>query len=587
MLGRVTFRFLAVGCICACASGAEPAPWVVVQASHFEVYSQSEAAARDALGKLEWLRGVAERELGWSSAAANRLRVIGFRSGDEYAAYRPRPVSDGFYAGSQSRDYIALPGLGAALAGALAHEYAHALIHRIGLTPPVWLNEGFAEVFSAAAAGPSGDDRGDVAARLQLLRRRPWLPLSEIVSLTADSPLLDNRDSAEMFYAQSWALTEMLVRAPAYAPRFSSLLAEVGAGTAGGRTLETVYGKPLEAIASDARSWIGERPRSPLPATAAPAVQAPVEARPLTAFAMQLVLADMLVTSQQLDRAETLLGQLAREAPEQPDAYAGLGVVAMARGNPAAARRWWKRALDLGLADGDICYRYATLLDGASASDDELRAALERTLALQPDLDDARWRLALLEENEGHDAASLAQLHAMKTIAPNRTQAYWCVVAGAELGLGRNDEARQAAAKALALATTEEQLERATRIQYMAQTHLDVQLRSDSNGRPEMMATRVPNDAADWNPFIEPGDQIHRVSGTLQQVDCAANGIQITVRSTSGLLRLTIPDPSRVRILRGPTEFTCGEQTPATVTVDYAVRKSGAGGVVRGIEFQK
>ncbi|MFZ0937704.1 MAG: hypothetical protein WA015_25520, partial [Bryobacteraceae bacterium] len=94
------------------------------------------------------------------------------------------------------------------------------------------------------------------------MRRRPWLPLSEIVSLAADSPLLDNRDSAEMFYAQSWALTEMLVRAPVYSPRFAGLLAEVGAGTASGQTLERVYGKPLDAIASDVHAWIGERPRN-------------------------------------------------------------------------------------------------------------------------------------------------------------------------------------------------------------------------------------------------------------------------------------------------------------------------------------
>ncbi|MGB9456744.1 MAG: tetratricopeptide repeat protein [Bryobacteraceae bacterium] len=580
------FRFLAIACLCACAHAAEPSWWVVVQDSHFEVYSQSEAEARDALGKLEWLRVLAERQVGWSPAAAHRVRVIGFRSEDEYEAYRPKPLSDGYYAGSQSRDYIVVPALDAAHDGALAHEYAHALIHRIGLTPPVWLNEGFAEVFSAAA-GPSGDDRGDVAARLQLLRRRPWLPLSEIVSLAANSPVLDHRESAEMFYAQSWALTEMLVRSPAYAPRFASLLAEVGAGAAGGRTLETIYGKPLDAIASDMGSWIGERPHNPLPAAAAPAAPAAVEARPVTAFAMKLVLANVLVTSQQLDRAEALYDQLARDAPNRPEAYAGLGVIAMARGDTEAARRWWKRALELGLADGDICYRYVALLDGAGVTGAELRAALERTLALRPDLDDARWRLALLEESEGHDRTSLAQLHAMKAIAPNRAQAYWCVTADAELGLGRSDEASLAAAKALALATTEEERARAARIQYTAQTHLDVQLRSDSNGRPEMVTTRVPNNAADWNPFIEPGDDIHRVSGTLQQVDCTANGIRITVRLTSGPLRLTIPDPTRVRILRGPAEFTCGAQTPAAVTVEYAMRQSSTDGVVRGIEFQK
>jgi len=317
-------------------------------------------------------------------------------------------------------------------------------------------------------------------------------------------------------------------------------------------------------------------------------VEPAAEARPVTGFAMQLVLGDLLLTSQQLDRAETLFDRLARQAPDRPEPFGGLGITAMARGRGEDARRWWKRALELGLADGDICYRYAALLDGAGVAGAELRAALERTLELRPDLDGARWRLALLEENEGHDAASLAQLRAMKTVAPGRAHGYWCAVANAELGLGRNDEARQAAAKALELAATAEENERAARIQYSAQTHLDVQFRSDSSGRQEMVTTRVPNDAADWNPFVEPGDDIHRVSGTLQQVDCAAIGIQITVKTASGGLRLAIPDPGRVRILRGPADFTCGAQTPAHVTVDYAAKKSEqADGVVRGIEFQQ
>lgn len=578
----MTFRFLAIACLCVNAPAVEPSAWVVIQDSRFEVYSRSEAAARDALGRLERLRVVAERDLGWKPAAAHRVRVIDFGTEDEFAAYRPKPLSEGYYAGSQTRDYIALPGLDAQHGGALAHEYAHALIHSIGLNPPAWFNEGFAEVFSMAEPGPGGDD---LPARLQVLRRRPWLPLSELISLPADSPLLDNRNSAEMFYAQSWALTEMLARAPGYAPRFGGLLASLSAGRAGGAALEAAYGKSLDAVARDMRSWVGRRPQL-APAKAEPAAGAAVEARPVTSFDMGLLLGDLMVTSQQLDRAEMLYGQLAREAPDRPEAFAGLGVTAMARGHLDGARRWWKRALDLGLADADVCHRYAALLDSAGVSGDELRLALERTLELQPNLDDARWRLALLEASEGRPAASLAHLRAMETISSERANGYWCAVADALLDLGRNDEASQAAAKALELAATDQDRQRAVRIQHMAQTHLAVQFRSDSSGRQEIVTTRVPNDAADWNPFIEPGDEIHLASGMLQHLDCAGSSIEMAVQTASGLLRLTIPDPGRVRVRPGPADFTCGAQAPAYVTVEYAARKTGqTDGVARGIEF--
>ena len=588
MRGKLTLslRYLAFACLCASAfAGAQPA-WVVVRDSRFEVYSrQSESAARHALRKLEWLRILAERQAGWSAPSDHRLRVIGFRSAEEYAAYRPQPLSDGYYAGLGNRGYIVLPGLGAEHDAALAHEYAHALVHTAGFSPPAWFNEGFAEVFSAMSTAPQA---GDVPARLQMLGERPWLPLSQLVSLDADSPLLVNRGRAEMFYAQCWALTEMLLRAPGYAPRFASLVTAVGGGTADAGTLERIYGKSPEEISSDLHAWIGRLPADVAPRPPAPVAETAVEARPVNPFEMQLVLADLMLTSRQFDRAEAIFGQLARQAPGRPEPFGGLGVVAMSRANGDAARGWWKRALELGLGDGDICYRYAALLDAAGVTGAELRAALERTLALRPDLDDAHWRLAMLEENEGHDAASLAQLRAMKVIPPQRAHAYWRAVANAQLGLGRNEEAASAAAKAFELAQTPEEHALAAGIQYTARTHLDVQFHSDPSGRQEMVTTRVPNGVADWNPFIEPGDEIRRVSGALQQLDCAADGIQITVETASGPLRLAVPDPRRVRILHGPADFTCGAQPAVAVTVDYAA-KPGAqgGGVVRGIEFRQ
>jgi len=576
----LTIRLLAIVSLCAAAPGAEPSAWMVVDNGSFEVYSRSEAAARDALGRLEKLRVLAAEQMGWRVAAAHRVRVIGFGSAEEYLAYRPK-VSDGFYAGSESRDYIALPGLGGEYAGALAHEYAHVLIHSLGLTPPTWLNEGLAIVFSAEATGR------EMPARLQLLRRRPWRPFAEIVSAGEGSPLLADRENAEMFYAECWALTETLMHAPDYAPRFARLVASLGAGGAGSKAVEAVYGKPLEAIETDAHAWIGRLPREPAPRGEMLAVDTAAVARPLSAFAMGLVLGDLLLTSRQPGRAEALFGQLAREAPRRPEPYAGLGAAAMAAGKNEDARRWWKRSLELGLADGDICYRYAALLDAAGVSGAELRDALRRTLALRPDFDEARWQLALLEENEGHDAASLDLLRAMKAVPPERAHAYWCAVADAELGLGHNEEAAQSAAKALEAATTIEERQRALRIQYMARTHLAVQLRTDAAGRQEMVTTRVPNDAADWNPFVEPDDQMRRMSGVLEQVDCGPGGIQVTVKAAAGRLRLAIPDPGRVRIVHGPAEFTCGPQTAAKVIVDYAAGKRGRiDGVVRAMEFQ-
>ena len=49
------------------------------------------------------------------------------------------------------------------------------------------------------------------------------------------------RGGNNLFYAQSWALTAMLMLSPEYGPRFPLLVSVLAAGVAGGTALSTVY----------------------------------------------------------------------------------------------------------------------------------------------------------------------------------------------------------------------------------------------------------------------------------------------------------------------------------------------------------
>ena len=159
-------------------------------------------------------------------------------------------------------------------------------------------------------SGPSGDDRGDAAARLQLFAAAPLAAaIRDRLAGGGFTPPRQSRQRGNVLRAKLGANRNAGPRARLLA----AIRRPAGGGwrrQASGQTLERVYGKPLDAIASDVHASIGERPRNPLPAPAAPVVEAAIEARPLTAFAMQLVLADLMVTSRQLGRAETLFRQL-------------------------------------------------------------------------------------------------------------------------------------------------------------------------------------------------------------------------------------------------------------------------------------
>jgi hypothetical protein len=103
-----------------------------------------------------------------------------------------------------------------------------------------------------------------------------------------------------------------------------------------------------------------------------------------------------------------------------------------------------------------------------------------------------------------------------------------------------------------------------------------------------MVATRIPHDAADFNPFIEPGDAIERVEGNLREVTCGGEVLRLVVASSAGTLALSIHGLDRVLIRNGPAEFTCGPQsTGAPVTVEYAKAKTAGetAGEVRGLTF--
>jgi tetratricopeptide (TPR) repeat protein len=471
-----------------------------------------------------------------------------------------------------------------------AHEYAHAVLRAGGLQLPPWFNEGLAEFFSTIRIGEKEITLGgELPSNAESLRHGTWMPLSQLLALPAESPLRDARESAGLFYAQSWALTEMLLLSPEYGPRFHALLTALSSGTPSLNALTTVYAKSADTMAGDMHEWVKNRSRfTPVPLPAMVTGKVAVEVADVPAFAAQLILADLLLAAGELERAEASYLELARERPESADISAALGTIALRQGDYDRARRHWKRAIDQGVTDAMLCYQYAVLADTAGLPADEVRPALLRALTLNPEFDDARYKLALLEKNARQFEAALEQLRAMKTIAPVRTYNYWTAVADACNELGRRDEALAAARKATAYASTNSERALAAQLAHMAQTDLAVGFSRNANGRPQMVTTRIPHNTTNWNPFIEPGDDIRRAEGTLREIECGEKGMRILVDTASGPLKLAIPDPSHVQMRNAPAEFTCGPQPGSAVTAEYAVTKAqeNGDGVVRGLEFR-
>jgi hypothetical protein len=303
-------------CYAISARTSSTAQWTLVRNSHFEVYSQAgERDGRSALLWFEELRAFFLRQLGGQAGqtlqSRGPVRVIGFQSAKEYAAFRLRPAADAYFIGGEVGNYIVMPKLSSEEFGVAAHEYAHLVMHSLGLQLPLWLAEGIAEMLSSVRI--SERDcliGGDLPARTQCLRQRPWIPLQRLFSSGEYSQIPEDRHEADLFYSESWALAHMLIFSPSYVTRFSQLLQALASGRSDVDLLTRIYGKPLDTITADLHRWM-QRPRPGVTLSGIPITAQPVQISELSSFNSRLMAADLLFACAEWDRAEAEYGELA------------------------------------------------------------------------------------------------------------------------------------------------------------------------------------------------------------------------------------------------------------------------------------
>ena len=519
-----------------------------------------------------------------------RIRAIAFRSSEEYGHYRPAAAADAYFASAGGETYIVLSGAGEQRFGVIAHEYAHVALRNPKIELPAWLSEGLAEVYSTLQINQHGATLGGpINTHLQTLRARQWMTVEHLLS-TGPERFQNDRAVAVYFYAHAWALTEMLMFSPEYAPRFRSFIDAILAGTPDKKALATVYGKDLLTMDHDVRGRSERGLYTSVEMPRPPRLQpGPVIMKQLSPTDSRLLLAGLLAAIGEYKRAAAEYRDLARLQPQNANIAAAFGALALREHDYQTAQEEWKRALDSGVADPELCYQYANLADLVGMQAQEVRSALTRAIALKPDFDDARWKLALLENNAGEFDESAKQLKAMTKIAPSRRFDYWSALSYAEDEAGEHDAAEKAAKTAEHFARTDAETAHARELAYIAQTELAVRFATDANGQRKMITSRVRRGASDWNPFVEPNDQLRKVEGILSDVHCADKRLTgIVVRSGTSAAQLAVHDPQQVLISNGPSEFMCGPQTDTkAVVVEYAAESGGSvTGVVRGIRFK-
>lgn len=203
---------------------AEPASaeWRRIDSPNFTVIGDVSASTlREIALKFEGFRETLSRVLTErATTTAVPTIVIVFPSDRAFTPFKPlyqgKPTAiSGLFVGRQDANYIAVVADGRPEAMRVVfHEYAHLVISNLWRNAPTWVNEGLAEFYSTYEV--SRDGREAVIGRpvmdhVRELNASRSLKLADLLTVDQQSPLYNEQNRRSVFYAESWALTHLIV----------------------------------------------------------------------------------------------------------------------------------------------------------------------------------------------------------------------------------------------------------------------------------------------------------------------------------------------------------------------------------------
>ena len=545
--------------------------WLRIVTPHFELYTDdTPKSGRDLIQYFEQVRGffvtVSPVHLPEDSA----VRLIVFRNKEEFAPYSPRAMAGAYYIGNPKADYIVIQDATPESYKNAVHEYTHLIVRHSGLRIPVWLNEGWADVYSSLHPVKGGVAVGDLLPdRLKALEGASWLDFETLTSVTIQSPIYNEGDRTGVFYGESWALAHMLFLAPDYKPNFAKFVTALHRGSTAAEACQIAFGKSSAVVFQDLRTYFTRKKLygAVFQTTLGKAETIP-EQTAVPPFEARLVMADLLVALGRFDPATREYEALDKIQPGRPEVAQSLGYMALIkRDNPRAADYFYK-AYTAGDSDPRMCLALAQLELAARQPPSRIIPILERALKSKTDFPEAMLQLGLLRVADRQFESGIGMLMSIQNVTPERAPALFITLAYAYLETGDLEMAKQNAETAKKWAQTPQDTER------LAQMTEFIEARAKLPVPPR------------------PGEKLQSVEGIVQAVDCGTGGNSLRLQAGERTLDLLLPDAKAVEFsLAGgkSLEIHCGpQQPPFRVKIEYApvsVMEKGLTGVIRRLDY--
>lgn len=511
-------------------------PWRRLDAQHYQVYSQ--LTDRETIA---WTRDFDQFIASFTSILhidardLPPLKVVLFardQDFDPYKAMKPNGQTAqvaGQFVRQQTWSVIGMAGRATAdqeVRRTILHEATHWLMSVDESRQPAWFSEGIAELLSTFEIhGKQVTWARPIDYHLGLLDGTGVQPLRQF--LTQPSAIFDRDDRTGQFYAQSWAFTHFLLFSGDAAraqllPRFL----EVFKTRSGDATVDEVFGAKLPALEKDFRTYIQNAAYrySATPAQPTPTLPAPV---PASAASVEAALGFLALGA----RREALARQHAARAVELDRAAPGghelLAYLAMNEGKYDVASTHAANALQDGSRDSTIYMVLANaFIEGPQAQlpdADRQRANLyEQAINLNARRVQPYERLVEslfdVEKPTEEDAKFLKQGLA---VFPGND---WIRVghAAASFRLGRIDEGRESAARALQAGSTLKDSQREFATGFLRNLALEPLRKdlADAMDRQDAAATRTAAQRLLAQPDL-PANMRSQLQGMLESIDKA------------------------------------------------------------------
>jgi len=238
--------------------GAET--WSYASSDHFETFAAGDDAhAREIAAAFEGFHASFSQLFNVPGGrTAPRTKLIVFASAREFAPFRPQDNSIAFWLDTPVGDFIVMQAFDTSAMPTALHEYTHLMVGRTGVQYPLWLNEGIAEFYSTMTRDGSKVRLGlPLPNAVDTLQRGGQLiPLPALFGM--DDSSAEGRDAATAarFYAESWALTHMLVTSEPYRAGAMRAFEAIARGEGTMAALDAVYHRPVDAIWSDLKKYL-------------------------------------------------------------------------------------------------------------------------------------------------------------------------------------------------------------------------------------------------------------------------------------------------------------------------------------------